>query len=252
LTIETSRLRLQKMIALGICSMSISRSTATRRSMALIGPGRGTGHLDLDWLPQELVGETAHLLRHGGREKHGLAALQEKLEDPLDIGNEAHVEHPVRLVDDEHLDARHQDLAAVEPVEQAAGRGDQDIDTLLEQLLLVTHADAADEQRHGEVEMLAVGLEAVGNLRRQLARRAEDQRARHPGAGAAGGEAVQHRQGEARRLAGAGLRDADDVAALEQHGDGAGLDRGGVHIAGIGDGTLNLLAQAKLGEGDGR
>ena len=49
--------------------------------------------------------------------------------------------------------------------------------------------------------------------------------ARHAGAGAAAGEDVQHRQGEAGGLAGAGLRAAQHVAAHQHEGDGLRLDR---------------------------
>ena len=52
--------------------------------------------------------------------------------DPLDVGNEPHVEHAVGLVDDEDLDAGQQDAAALELVEHAAGRRDQHIDAAVE------------------------------------------------------------------------------------------------------------------------
>ena len=51
-----------------------------------------------------------------------------ELEDALDVRNEAHVEHAVGFVDDHHLDAGEQQLAALEVIEQAAGRGDQHVD----------------------------------------------------------------------------------------------------------------------------
>ncbi len=52
----------------------------------------------------------------------------QQLDDPLDVGQEAHVEHPVGLVEDEDLDlAEVGDLLADE-VEQAARRGDEDLD----------------------------------------------------------------------------------------------------------------------------
>ncbi len=50
--------------------------------------------------------------------------------------------------------------------------------------------------------------EVLGDLQRQFARRLQDQAARHAGAGARAGQDVEHRQGEAGGLAGAGLRRA--------------------------------------------
>ncbi|MBV6475513.1 MAG: hypothetical protein MOGDAGHF_01055 [Rhodocyclaceae bacterium] len=47
-------------------------------------------------------------------------------------------------------------------------------------------------------------------------------------------QALQQRQDEAGGLAGAGLRPAHDVLAFEHDGDGLGLDRGGLAVAGVG------------------
>ena len=61
---------------------------------------------------------------------------------------------------------------------------------------------------------------------------------------AAHGELVQHRQREGRRLAGAGLGAAEQVVAVEHHGNGLGLDRGGgvvaVLVHGLQDGRGQL------------
>ena len=86
-------------------------------------------------------------------------ACGSRRDDALDIGDEAHVEHAVGLVDDEDLDVGEQDLAALEQVEQAAGRGDQHVDAAIEHASPVVHALAADQQRHGQLGVLAVVLE---------------------------------------------------------------------------------------------
>jgi len=56
------------------------------------------------------------------REEERLPGEGEKFYDPLDVGNEAHVEHAIRLVDDEDLDARQQQTAAFE-MNRATGPG---------------------------------------------------------------------------------------------------------------------------------
>ncbi len=76
--------------------------------------------------------------------------------------------------------------------------------------------------------MAPIGVEAVEDLRGKFARGTEHQ---HAAALAfarqgMGGETMQDRQREGGGLAGAGLRDADDVASAECDGDGLGLDRG--------------------------
>ena len=77
--------------------------------------------------------------------------------------------------------------------------------------------------------MPAIGAEAVGDLAGQFARRREHQHAAGLALGAQplGVQMIEDRQREGRGLAGAGLRDADDVAALGGERDGLGLDRGG-------------------------
>src|SRR3546814_12304152 len=63
-----------------------------------------------------------------------------------------------------------------------------DLDSPLEQPLLLGERFAANEQRHRKLMVLAVSLEVLRDLRGQFARRLDDQRARHPRAGAAGGQ----------------------------------------------------------------
>ena len=97
-----------------------------------------------------------------------------------------------------------------------------------------------------ELVILAVALEVLGDLRREFARRLEDQGARHARLGAAARQDLDHRQGEGGGLAGAGLGDADDVAALEHLRDGLGLDRRRRGVAGVGDGLEDLRAEAEI------
>ena len=119
-------------------------------------------------------------------------------------------------------------LAALEQVDQPAGRRDQHVDAAHQRVLLVGQALAADEQRVVELVVLAVLLEVLGDLQREFARRLEDQAARHARAGAAAGQDVDHRQGEAGGLAGAGLREAEHVADHQHDGNrllpGSGSD----------------------------
>ena len=91
-----------------------------------------------------------------------------------------------------------------------------------ERVLLRPHADAAedrgrrDRRVHGEV------VEVLEDLRRQLARRREHQRARR--AARLVDQLVQDRQQERRRLAAAGHRAGEHVAPVERRRDGVGLD----------------------------
>ena len=119
------------------------------REFELLRDGLGRGgrcrHADLLGVAQELLGELLNLRRHGCREEQRLARGRQKLADALDIGDEAHVEHAVRLVDDEVIDRAHKQFAAPEMIEQAAGRRDQDVGAAFELALLVIEGDAANE-----------------------------------------------------------------------------------------------------------
>ena len=67
-------------------------------------------------------------LRHGRREEQGLALGRDQRDDPLQRVDEAEVEHLVGLVEDEDLELAQGERALVDEVEQAAGRGDEDVE----------------------------------------------------------------------------------------------------------------------------
>ena len=97
-------------------------------------------------------------------------------------------------------------------------------------------------------QMPAVGAEAVEDLSGELAGRAQHQHAAglRLRADAVGGEVVEDRQREGCGLAGAGLRDADDVALGEQQRDGLRLDRGGGDVAFFGQRAEDRLCEAEI------
>jgi hypothetical protein len=133
-------------------------------------------------------------------------------------------------------------------VEQPAGRGDQHIDAAHQLVVLIVKRNAADDEGDVELMVLAVLVEAVLDLGRELAGRLRiSVRGMAPARGLA--PACQHRQGEGCGLAGTGLRDAENVSPGEDVGDRLFLDRGGSGIAGRGDGGENLVGQAELGKG---
>ena len=93
--------------------------------------------------------------------------------------------------------------------------------------------------------MLAVGLDALVHLDRELARGREDEAAHRvqrgrEALGRERREALQQRQGEARGLAGAGLRGSQQVAPGKDDGDGLRLDGGGFCVTLFRDGTEQL------------
>src|SRR5262249_4051068 len=146
----------------------------------------------------------------------------------------------------QNLDAGKKKLAALEMIEEAAGRRDQNVDPAVELLKLVVERYAADEQRHGQPIVLAVLVEAFLDLRGELTRRLEDQGSRHARPRPALLEEGEHRKYEARRLSSTGLGDAHDIAAGEHMGNGLRLNRRRCRVADGLDGCEDLRAQSKI------
>ena len=99
--------------------------------------------------------------------------------------------------------------------------------------------------------MAAIGVEAVEDLAGQFARRREHQHAAalrlRPDA--AFEQAVQDRQREGGGLAGAGLGDADDVAAGQRERNGLGLDGGGGEVVLFGKRASDRFGEAEIMKG---
>ena len=137
--------------------------------------------------------------------------------------------------------------SALVMVEQAARRRDQHVDAAHQLGVLIVERDAADDQR--DVELIVVDAvfdEALFDLRRELAGRLENQRARHARSRPAGFQHGQHRQHERRGLAGAGLGDAQHVAPGEHVGDGLILDGGGSFVTSRRNGSEYFFGQAEM------
>ena len=202
--------------------------------------------LDLDRILQQLAGQLADLRGHGGREEQVLTLGRDAADDLADRLDEAQVQHLIGFVQDEDLAGRQVQSLLLDVVQQAAGRGHQDIQPLLQGAFLGAVLHAAEDDRHAEAQVGAVLFEAVADLGGQLARRAQDQGARGARARrhAVLGQAMQDRQGEGRRFAGARLGDAQQILALHHVGDGLGLDRRRLLIAGRGQGGQESLVQA--------
>jgi hypothetical protein len=140
----------------------------------------------------------------------------------------------VGLVEDDDLGPVEPNRAALEVVEQAARRGDEDVDAAGQRADLRVVLHAADDDGDRRADVPAVGLEAGRDLGGELARRGQDQcpgRFRLQGLLVGDEQAMQDRQREGRGLAGAGLGDAEQVAARHHRRDRLDLDGGGGGVA---------------------
>jgi len=184
------------------------------------------GDRDAGGVAQHLFGELGDVLRHGCREEQRLPPDRQLTHDLPDVVDKTHVEHAVGFVEYEEFDLAELQPVALHEVEQPTGGGDHHLDPLHDRADLAAHRHAADCQRRGQPHVAAIGVEAVENLARQFAGRAQHQHAAGFGLrlDAVFEDAVEDRERERRGLAGTGLGDADHVTAGDGEGDGLGLD----------------------------
>ena len=201
-----------------------------------LGRGRLRRDADLDRIADHVGGELYDRRRHGRGEEERLSVAREPGEDAAHVVDEAHVEHAVRLVEDEVDHAVEAQHALLDEIEQSARGGDQHVGPAGELDLLVSLAHAAIDHRVSNglapspADVLAVGGDALADLRRELAGRRDDERpdeARRP----ARDEMLQQRQHERSGLAGSGLRATEDVAPIERARDRLRLNRRRCRVA---------------------
>ena len=138
------------------------------------GCSRG-GDFDYLGVNNKFGSDLVHLLIESRRIEQRLSDLGQQAGDAFNIGDKAHVHHPVRLINHQHLDIAEHDLAALNMVEQAAGGCDQNIHAFVEGGFLFVKTDPADQQRHGKFLILAETGETFGYLGGQFTRRGQDQ-----------------------------------------------------------------------------
>src|SRR5450759_4710801 len=193
--------------------------------------------------------------RHGGGEEHRVAGGRGAGEEPLDVRQEAQVEHLVGLVEDDRLDVRQVEVTLVDQIDHPSGRADDDLDTPLQRgdlrLVCATAVDLQDAHR----ALLRSGREVTGHLGGELAGRQNDQGLRLPWclesveARLVGRDhAVQQRNAEAEGLAGAGLGLTDDVVAGQGDRQCHCLDRERAGDADVGQRLDDLGEDRVVGE----
>ncbi|MCY1299145.1 hypothetical protein D9M68_684460 [compost metagenome] len=170
--------------------------------------------------------------------------------------DEAHVEHAVGFVEDQGLHVAEVDGALAGQVEQAAGAGDQQVETLGQGLHLRVHADAAEDAGADQRQVAGVDLEAVVDLRGQFAGRGQDQ---HAGLSrpallglvrvTVGEQPLEDGQGEACGFTSTRLGGDHQVAALQHGGNGPLLHRSGFGVASRRYGGGQSLGETEGGKG---
>ena len=204
--------------------------------------------VDLDRLEHVALGQLAHVGVDRGREQQGLAGRGELAEDPLDVGPEPDVEHPIGLVEHD-VDDVARDRASAARYGRARGRacrrrgrrpggGPGSA---------ARSARRRTSRRWRSDRPMASFWSSTDDLLDQLAGRGQDD-----GLGAAASrlEHLDQRDAERRGLARARLGLADDVEAIERLGDEGRLNGGGREVAGVLEGPEHGRAQVHGQEPD--
>src|SRR5881296_131431 len=207
----------------------------------------GRGHGDSDGIAHDRPGERLDLRRHRRGEEEGLSLPREGLHDPADVREEPHVEHPVRLVEDEDLEAAEVDVATGHVVQEPAGCRDDDIDARSEGVLLRRHADAPVDRVAADAGPFREATEGHLDLGGQFAGRREDE-----GARATRGllhKSLEDRKEKRGSLPRSRLCGADHIAARQNRGDCLLLDRRGGLVAQAIHGSKQDRVEAEKIEG---
>ena len=150
----------------------------------------------------------------------------------------------VGLVEDRHGHAVEDDAVALHQVDEAPGRGDDDVHAALQLGDLPVDRRAADDDQGAQADQLGQRAQRVLDLLRELASGQQHEAAAPlgPASRLARRQAGDHRQAEGQRLARAGLRAAQHVAAGQGVGHGQRLD---------GCGRLDALGRQRGDDGRG-
>jgi hypothetical protein len=219
-----------------------------------LGGGVAGRYLDGGRIVEQLAGQAPHLVREGGREEQVLTPRRQLGQDALDVGQKAHVQHAVALVEDQHLDLPQAHRALREVVEQAAGGGHQDLDPTMQGPDLGVDVDPAVDGRGAQGDVAPVGPEGGLDLHGQLPGGGQDEgsngmTSRREARVGVLLQALQDGQREGRRLARAGLGRREQVATSTDQGDSLELDGGRLRVPLLGDRAEQFGRQAELIEG---
>ncbi len=111
------------------------------------------GDLKLDGLMEQTRRQATNRGLEGGREQQVLALRRQQPQDFLDVADEAHVEHPIRFIQHQDLDAIQADRPLLHQVHQAARRGHQHIGASLQPGDLGIDLDPAKDHIAAQVQV---------------------------------------------------------------------------------------------------
>jgi len=198
-------------------------------SDAVVGGEIHGANVNLDEIVEELRSEIADFLGPRRRPHQGLTIRTDLRNDLADLRLEAHVKHTISLVEHQVSYATKVSLARLEHVNQAARRGDADLDAPRQVTDLRSLGDTAVDASIADPRRSTKLCDLLLNLDGKFTRRGQ-----HENDGAISGceqglgvNVHDGRETVGQRLARAGLGDTDDITTGEGHGPALRLDRSG-------------------------
>ncbi len=156
------------------------------------------------------------------RKEQRLTARADLVKKFSDNWHEAHVCHPVCLVDDDNFNLVQPESAAIDEIREPTGTRDGDVDTSTQRVKLRTKSHAAVKTCHPTVPQSAEVGELLADLRGELAGRGKNQCLWTTRRGVT--YARDDGNSEGKRLARACWRPSTDVVASQCIGKRGGLD----------------------------
>ena len=99
-------------------------------------------------------------------------------DDAFDVGQKAHVEHTINLIQHEMGEVGQMEIPLLHEVEKSSRRGDEDIDSTFDLFPLMAIAHAAVDQSNAQATVFGEFLQRTGDLIGEFASRFEDQGAK--------------------------------------------------------------------------
>ncbi|KXZ60313.1 hypothetical protein Mlaev_01719 [Microbacterium laevaniformans] len=206
----------------------------------------GIGRPDVDRVAHEPACESDDRAGHCRGEQLGVTHRCDLLEDLLDVGQEAEIEHLVGLVEDD-LDRTAQiEQTLVVEVDEAARRADHDLRAGFQLVDLSLVRLAAVDGDHARGAVLGEHVHVFVDLDGQLAGRNDDERLHTRRRVEA--ETLDDGDAEAEGLARSGLGLADDVLAGQPQRNRLLLNGEGVHDAPGGEGLHDVGIDSEFSE----
>ena len=194
---------------------------------------------------------TRDLLNRGGHRRakqRGQAIIGSTRRDCLNVLSEAHAQHLIGLVEDQHAHVRQIQRALLDKVDDATRRANDDLSAALECTDLGAVGRAAVHGNNVEAGSTSSKiLNRLGALHGELTGGRQNEGLH---VALVGIDNCQQWQAKRRSLAGTRLGNADDVTQLQQRRDGSCLNRGGDAESHVGNGLEDLLGQTEARKSD--